>query len=98
LSGGYEIDLLHESEIVKALMELAKCDAQTARDVIGFFTAQTQERFDKWRTNFTVQYRKRQKERAEEIYQLTKKLKRRTNDVVLINEIEKKILDLVVNP
>lgn len=98
MSGGFEDGGAKEPEEVKAIMELAKCDARTARDIIGFFSLRTQERFDKWRENFTGSYRKRQKDRADDIYQLTKRLKKSGTNKQIVEEIEKKLLDLVVNP
>jgi len=94
MSGGHDLlDTEAGKEIpeqVKKLMLEFSVDEKTARRLISYFTCSTQERVDKWIRNI----RKLQKDRADEIYRLLKRLKK--GDKSVIDEIEKKILKICV--
>jgi hypothetical protein len=77
-------------EIIKEVMDDFKVDKETAERIIAFCSMMAMERMEKWVRGM----RKRQKDKAEYIYQLTKKLKK--GDMKVVDEIEKKILELVV--
>jgi hypothetical protein len=91
MSGGAE----PSSEFIKKIMEQFRVDEKTSEKIIAFANDYALQKMDKWIKN----YRKRQKDDAEYIYQLTKRLKKElgVNNSV-IDEIEKKILEMVVNP
>jgi hypothetical protein len=95
MSGGVEPSYIPSSEFVKEVMKQFSVDEKTAERIIAFANNLALQKMDKWVKN----YRKRQKEDAEYIYQLTKRLKKElgTNNSV-IDEIEKKVLEMVVNP
>jgi hypothetical protein len=89
MSGGYEEEL-SVPELVSQVMRNFKVDEKTARKIIDFSNELAMERMKKWIYNA----RRKQKDKAEEIYQLTKKLKK--GDTKVIDELEKKILELCV--
>lgn len=78
-------------ELVKKVMEDFEVDEEKARKIIDFAVVMAMEKMKKWIFNT----RKRQKEKADYIYGLTKKLKK--GDKKVIDEIEKKILELCVS-
>ena len=67
-----------------------KVDEETAERIIAFVSTLALEKMKKWIYNT----RRKQKDKAEYIYQLTKRLKK--GDTRVIDEIEKKILELCV--
>jgi hypothetical protein len=89
VSGGYEEEP-SAPEFVKQVMRDFKVDEETARRIVAYCNSFAMEKMKKWIYN----YRKRQKNDAEYIYQLTKKLKK--GDVKVVDELEKKILELCV--
>jgi 2-oxoglutarate dehydrogenase complex dehydrogenase (E1) component-like enzyme len=94
MSGGYEDEPSVTSEFIYQVMRELKVDEDLAKKIIVFANNYALEKMKKWINN----YRKRQKDKAEEIYMLTKKLKKLEKyDSLLINEIEKKILELCVD-
>lgn len=92
MSGGHEQGRIETPELVNRAMTVFSTDEKTARKIIDFSTILAMEKMSKWTKNM----RRRQKERAEEIYKLTKQLKREKGSNLAINEIEKKILELCV--
>jgi hypothetical protein len=86
MSGGEPVT----SEFVYQVMRELKVDEDLAKRIIAFANNYALEKMKKWVYN----YRKRQKDNAEYIYQLTKKLKR--GDTKVVDELEKKILEMVV--
>jgi hypothetical protein len=93
MSGGHEQKLVITPELVSRAMTLFSTDEKTARKIIDFSTILAMEKMKKWTSNM----RRRQKERAEEIYKLTKQLKREKGSNLAVNEIEKRILELCVS-
>jgi hypothetical protein len=95
MSGGVEPLYIPSGELVKEVMKQFNVDEKTAEKIITFANDFAIQKMDKWIKN----YRKKQKNEAEYIYQLTKRLKRElgVNNSV-IDEIEKKVLEMVVNP
>jgi hypothetical protein len=95
MSGGYEEEPF-TSEFVYQVMRELKVDEDLAKKIIAFANSYALEKMKKWIYN----YRKRQKDNAEEIYRLTKRLKVdiHLHEVksAIIDELEKKILELVV--
>jgi hypothetical protein len=89
MSGGYEEELF-TSEFVYQVMRELKVDEDLAKKIIAFANNYALEKMKKWVYN----YRKKQKADADCIYQLTKKLKK--GDTKVIDELEKKILEMVV--
>ena len=89
MSGGYEEES-SMPELAKQVMRDFKVDEKTARKIIDFSNELAMERMKKWVYNT----RRKQKDKAEYIYQLTKRLKK--GDTKVIDEIEKKILELCV--
>jgi hypothetical protein len=94
MSGGVENSYIPLGELTKKVMNDFNVDEKTAERIIAFANSIAIEKMDKWINN----YRKRLKEDAEYIYQLTKQLKKEKGNNPLVNEIEKKILEMVVNP
>ena len=92
MSGGYEEEGVATPELINRVMTLFSTDKKTASKIIDFSNILAMEKMEKWTSNM----RRRQKERAEDIYQLTKRLKREGSNTLVINEIEKKILELCV--
>ena len=89
MSGGYEEEP-SAPEFVKQVMRDFKVDEETASRIIAFCNTLALEKMKKWIYNM----RRRQKDKAEYIYQLTKRLKK--GDTKVIDELEKKILELCV--
>jgi hypoxanthine phosphoribosyltransferase len=89
VSGGYEQEL-STPELVKQVIRDFKVDEKTASGIIAFCNTFAFEKMNKWIRNM----KKRQKEKADYIYSLIRRLKRRDESV--IDEIEKKILELCV--
>jgi len=89
VSGGYEEEL-STPEFVKQVVRDFKVNEEKARRIIAFCNTLALERMKKWIYNT----RRKQKDKAEYIYQLTKRLKK--GDKKVIDEIEKKILELCV--
>ena len=94
MSGGYEAEPRQRepAEDTKKIMTDYKVDEETAVRIAAYCNTVALEKMKKWTSNM----RKRQKEKAEEIYQLTKRLKRDNCNTLVVNEIEKKILELCV--
>jgi len=94
VSGGYEAEPRQRepAEDTKKIMTDYKVDEETAVRIAAYCNTVALEKMKKWTSNM----RKRQKEKAEEIYQLTKRLKRDNCNTLVVNEIEKKILELCV--
>ena len=86
-----------EAVLTKQIIEKFKVDKKTAEQIINFAVCMAIERMGKWKSNT----RRRQKEKAEEIYSLIKAWKKREKGTIsstsIINEIEKKILELCVS-
>jgi len=89
VSGGYEEEP-SAPEFVKQIMRDFKVDEETAERIIAYCNSFAMEKMKKWICNA----RRKQKDKAEEIYQLTKRLKK--GDKTVIDELEKKILELCV--
>jgi hypothetical protein len=89
MSGGYEEEPV-TSEFIKQVMREFEVDKDLAKKIIIFANSYALVKMKKWISN----YRKRQKDKAEYIYQLTKKLKK--GDTKVIDELEKKILEMIV--
>jgi len=89
VSGGYEEEP-SAPEFVKQVMRDFKVDEKTAERIIAYCNSFAMEKMKKWIYNT----RRKQKDKAEYIYQLTKRLKK--GDTKVIDELEKKILELVV--
>jgi hypothetical protein len=95
MSGGAEPSYIPASEYMKEVMKEFKVDEKTAEKIITFANSFALQKMDKWINN----YRKKQKDAAEYIYQLTKRLKKELGiNNSVIDEIEKKVLEMVVNP
>lgn len=96
MSGGYEQKEVAEPEMVKQVRTLFAVDEKTARKIIDYAVVYSMERMKKWINN----YRKNQKNRADDIYKLTKQLKKGDKSGRgkrrIINEIEKIILEMCV--
>jgi hypothetical protein len=92
MSGGAEPYYIPPGELTKKVMNDFNVDEKTAEKIITFANTMAIEKMNKWINN----YRKRLKEEVEYIYQLTKRLKKEKGNNSLINEIEKKILKMVV--
>jgi len=92
MSDAYEPKHVVTPELVNRAMAVFSTDEKTARKIIDFGVILAMEKMKKWTSNM----RRRQKERAEEIYKLTKQLKREKGSNLAVNEIEKKILELCV--
>jgi len=89
VSGGYEQNF-STSELVKQVMRDFEVNEEKAERIIAFCNTFAMEKMKKWVYNA----RRRQKDKAEYIYVLTKRLKK--GDKEVIDEIEKKILELCV--
>ena len=89
MSGGYEQNF-STSELVKQVMRDFEVNEETAKLIIAYCNTFALEKMKKW----TYNIRRKQKDKAEYIYQLTKRLKK--GDMKVIDEIEKKILELCV--
>jgi hypothetical protein len=89
VSGVYEQEP-STSEFVKQVMRDFKVNEKTAERIIAYCNSFAMEKMKKWIYNA----RRKQKDKAEYIYQLTKRLKK--GDTKVIDEIEKKILELCV--
>ena len=91
-SGGHELlpADVPTSEIIKEVMKKFNVDKKTAGMIIADRNVFAIEKMKKWIYNI----RRKQKDKAEYIYQLTKRLKQ--GDKKVIDEIEKKILELCV--
>jgi hypothetical protein len=92
MSGGAENSYIPSGELTKKVMNDFNVDEKTAEKIIAFANTMATEKMNKWIDN----YRKRLKEEAEYIYQLIKRLKKEKGNNPLVNEIEKKILEMVV--
>jgi len=92
MSGGYELlpGGIPTQEIVEQVMKEFGVDEKTAERIIAFINAVALRKMEKWVANF----RKLQKQKAGDIYGLTRRLKR--GDKTVVNEIEKRILELCV--
>jgi len=92
MSGGYEEETFVEPEKVSEVRNLFQVDEKTARKIIDFATVTAMERMKKWINN----YRRHQKDRAEDIYRLTKLLKKSGCDKKYVDDIEKIVLEMCV--
>lgn len=96
MSGEYSLDTVEHKapEMTKKVMKDFEVDEETAGRIITFANTLALEKMKKWTSNM----RRRVKEEAEVIYQLTKRLKRDGRaDKTVVNEIEKKVLELCVS-
>ncbi len=91
--------IYEDSGLLKQVMDKFSVDEKMANRIIAFAVCISLDENKKWRGN----YRRLQKQKAEEIYDLTKKLKIadfKKKSILyyrnLINEIEKKILELCI--
>jgi hypothetical protein len=80
--------------LTREVMRQFSVDEKTAEKIIAFANNLALQKMEKWVKN----YKKRQKEDAEYIYQLTKNLKREFGNNSVVEEIERKVLEMVVNP
>jgi len=94
MSGGYSVDTAEHKtpEMIKEVMEKFSVTKEIAEQIIADRNVFALEKMKKW----TFNVKKRQKEKADYIYQLTRSLKRGHNSKIIIDEIEKKILELCV--
>jgi len=93
MSGGHEQKHIITPELVTRAMTLFSADEKTARKIIDFGVILAMEKIDKWTSN----RRRIQKEKADIIFELTKRLKNSGRaDIIVVNEIEKKIMELCV--
>ena len=79
-----------ESELIKEMIQKFGITQKTALAVVDWYNVRNQERMSKWYENI----RKTQKNKADIIYSLFRRLKRGDNTV--IDQIEKLILELCV--
>ena len=79
-------------ELVKKVMEDFEVDEEKAGRIISFAVTMALGMQEKWRRN----WKKIQKDKAGDIYRLMRSLKRGKGDSLIINEIEKRILELCV--
>ena len=106
MSGDYSLDTVEYEtpEVIKKVMSEFGVDEKIAEKIVAFCNAFALEKMKKWIFN----YRKRQKDKAEELYKLTRKLKKLvltewTGDAhpsevrAVVDEIEKRILELCVS-
>jgi hypothetical protein len=98
MSGGYEEGMrkdqsdVEESQLMQGLLNIG-LDRKTAGKAILLINVESTAKFEKWKNNFL----KLQSNKAEEIYQLLKKLKSETPDMV--KAIEEQVLKLITgNP
>jgi len=96
MSGGHEETRIEEPEMVKQVKSLFQVDDKTARKIIDYAVVYSMERMHKWINN----YRKNQKNRADDILRLTRQLKKGDktgrDKRRVINEIEKILLEMCV--
>jgi len=93
MSGNVDDPIIPTPLIVKEVMEKFDVDEETAGRIIAFINSIALDKMKKWIANI----RKIQKQKAEDIYQLTKRLKRDGRaDSTIVNDIEKRILELCI--
>jgi len=99
MSGGWGVDTVgldaELAELTKKVMVDFNVDEKTAERIIAFFNELTLTKMRKWVSIM----RKRQKEKADDVYRLTKALKHgrlKPGGKGIVDKIEKLILELCV--
>jgi len=90
VGSGIGEELQSTSEIIKEVMAKFGVSEEIAGMIIAYCNTFAFEKMKKW----TFNMKKRQKEKADYIYRLTRRLKR--GDKSVLDELEKKILELCV--